>query len=217
MRQGIPVAPSETDKLFYDFASSAVLTRTTLETYITLAEVFFDPTNDDELEFNHALWQLSGFILRENLFESDRAPESLVESSVTLLEQLRERLRNTEIFNVLTPGQQREVLRGVRKRDWSQAASAAGFGERQLRLMYQYTSSYVHSDGLSGAQLKSVQTAQEQIEFIEGHMFIVVTVLAKMILQYAEFFPESLDVCNNNSEAFSTAKMISEAALLLDI
>jgi hypothetical protein len=58
-------APEPDGASFYDFASTGVLTRATLETYLIMFEVFFEPTTDDEREFRHALWLLSGFGIRE--------------------------------------------------------------------------------------------------------------------------------------------------------
>ncbi len=73
LRQGsrAPVSSSQGEAVIYDFASVSVLARTILDTYFTMFEVFFEPANDDDLEYAHALWQLSGFIIRENYIPSD--------------------------------------------------------------------------------------------------------------------------------------------------
>ena len=58
-----PVAESAGGANFFDFASITVIARAALETYLTMFEVFIDPIDDDEFEFRHSLWQLSGFIV----------------------------------------------------------------------------------------------------------------------------------------------------------
>lgn len=217
LRQGTkaPLLSSEEGAFFYDFPSVTVLTRAALETFLTLFEVFLEPTTEDEAEFNHALWQLSGFVIREDFIPSDPRLQERVPNLQKEIQEMRTRLQKTTKFRSLKPGEQRDVLKGKRKRDWPSVAEAAGFGEQTIRRWYSYYSGYVHADGLSGAQIVSVQTAQDQIEFIEMHMLTVIVVLSKMILGYAKKFPEARAVCDNNPNTFYLAEIFSRAASLL--
>jgi len=199
---------------FYDFPSVTVLARSVLETYLTMFEVFFEPTNDDELKFSHALWQLSGFAIREKFPISDPEYQKQAADFQREIEAMRDRIKSTEKFKSLSSGEQRTVLKGKRKRDWTRAR-AAGFGEQTIRQIYSYQSAYVHADGLSGAQIVSLPTAQDQIEFIEMQMRIVMIVLSKMIIQYAKKFPESRAICDGNPDTFRMAKVWSGAVSLL--
>lgn len=214
LRQGTraPLRSSEEGAFFYDFASVAVLTRAALETYLALFEVFLEPTTEDEFEFNHALWQLSGFVIREDFVPSDPTLQNWVADSQKEIQQMRTRLQKTKKFGSLKRGEQRDVLKGKRRRDWPSVAKAAGFGEQTVRLMYAYYSGYVHADGLSGAQIMSAQTAQDQIQFIERHMHTVMIVLSKMIVEYVKKFPEAKAVCDKNADTFYLAEILSGAA-----
>lgn len=217
LRQGTkaPLPSLEEGAFFYDFPSVTVVTRAALETFLTLFEVFLEPTTEDEAEFNHALWQLSGFIVREDFVPSDPTLQDRVSNSQKEIQQMRTRLRRTKKFNSLTPGQQKDVLRGKRKTDWRKVARAAGFGEQTIRRWYAYYSGYVHADGLSGAQIVSAQTGQDQIEFIQTHMLTVMVMLSKLIIGYAGKFPEARAVCNNNPDTHHLAQVLSGAASLL--
>lgn len=217
LRQGtrIPVPYSTQGSSFFDFPSVTVLARTVIETYLTMFEVFFQPATDDDFEFNHALWQLSGFIIREKYPISDLEYQEQMVDSKEEIEEIKERIKNTQKFETLKSGEQRSVLKGKRRRDWSYVAREAGFGEQFIRQVYGYQSGYVHADGLSGAQIESLPTREEQIEFIEIQMRIVQVVLAKMVVQYAEKFPEAQSVCEDNREVFRVAKVLSGAARLL--
>ena len=208
----IPVPYSTRGSDFRDFPSAIVLARAVLETYLTMFEVFFEPDNDDEREFRHALWQLSGFVIREEWVAT--RTQSQVAGQIEEIQKMRDCLQDTKKFSSLKPGEQREVLKGKRKRDWVSTAQAAGFGKQTIRLIYRYQSGYVHADGLSGAQIISLQTPQ-QIEFIESQMHIVMIVLSKMIYQYAEKFPEARAICAGNPDAFHKAKVWSGAAEIL--
>ncbi len=115
---------------------------------------------------------------------------------------------------MLTSKKQQNVLNGKRlQRDWAAIAEAIGFGEQTLRQMYNYYSGYAHADGLSGAQISV--PAQSQIEFIEAHMRTVMIVLSKIIIQYANKFPEAKAMCDMRPDAFHIAEVWSGAANLL--
>lgn len=189
---------------FLDHASIAVLTRAALETYLVLFEVFFEPASDDDSEFAHALWKLSGFVLRETYDPTGPTPPEV--------QALRARLQNTGRFRSLTLPQQRDTLRGRRDRDWSAVARAAGFGENTLRMLYKYYSGYVHADGLSGAQIADADTLKVQREHAFRHMQVVMIVLAKMILNYADRFAESRQVCGKRPTTYYLAQIYSGAA-----
>jgi hypothetical protein len=197
---------------FYDFASVIVLTRAALETFLTLFEVFFEPTTEDEFEFNHAFWQLAGFVVREGFIPSDPALKSQIPKLQREIDEMRTRIQKTKKFRSLKRGEQKNVLKGKRKRDWTSLAKAVGFGEQTIRRMYSYYSGYVHADGLSGIQVVTVKTAPEQIEFIEGNMYTVMILLSKMIIEYAKRFPEAEAVCDKNPDAFFQAEIWSGAA-----
>lgn len=213
MRQGTkaPLPSSTGGANFYDFASVAVITRAALETYLTLFEVFFEPANDDEFEFQHALWQLSGFIVRENYIPSDPTLQSQFANAQQEIQGFKNRLQKTAKFASMTPGERKEILKGKRKRDWTSVANAAGFGEQTIRRMYAYYSGYVHADGLSGVQIVIAKTAQEQIEHIEFHMVTMMVVMSKMIVEYAKKFPEAKAVCDKNPDAFYRADVLAQA------
>jgi hypothetical protein len=217
LRQGtkISIPYSIQGVFFYDFGSVAVLTRAVIETYLTLFEVFFEPATDDEFEFNHALWQLSGFIIREKFPSSDPNFEKQVSRAQEEIREIKIRLQRTEKFNSLTRKQQKDILKGNRRRDWKKVAKTAGFGHQTVRQMYAYYSGYVHADALSGVQLMGAETAQDQIEFIEIYMHTVMIILAKMVVEYSKKFSEAKAVCDKNPDVFYAAKVASQAISVL--
>jgi hypothetical protein len=204
-----PVPHSINGCSFFDFSSVAVLTRAVLETYLTMFEVFFEPTTDDEFEFKHALWLLSGFVLREDFVSLD----PIIQSQFTKeIQVMRTRLQKTKKYESLKPSEQRKVSKGMAIRSWKAIAKAAGFGELTIQQVYAYYSGYVHADGLSGTQIVTAKTAQDQVEHIEIHMRTIMIVLSKMILDYAKKFPEAKAACDKNPETFYLAEVLSGAA-----
>ena len=77
-------------------------------------EVFFEPPTDDEREFQHALWLLSGFAIRERTGPTEIIDDKRIAQSQQEIEEMRDRIRNTNKFASLSDKQQRWVLKGKR-------------------------------------------------------------------------------------------------------
>lgn len=218
LRQGTKApVPGPEGAFFYDLASVAVITRAALETYLTMFELFFEPITDDEREFRHALWLLSGFVIREDHVPYDPTLKDRVANSQREIEEMRARIQSTTTFASLTDRQKRNALKGKRPgKDFKERARAAGFGPESIRRMYQYFSGYVHSDGLSAAQIIQAETKDAQIEYIEGSMHLVMIVMSKMILEYKKIFPSAEAWCLAKPKALILAEVWSEAARRLE-
>lgn len=207
-----PVPRSGRGAFFFDFASIAVLTRAVLETYLTMFEVFFEQKSEDDFEFNHALWLLSGFVLRENIVPTDPKLRGAYVNAQKEISELRNRIQETKRFSRLKPSEQRKVLSGQRKRDWPSLAKESGFSERMIRHIYSYFSSYVHADGLSSTQIVSATTRQDQMTMMKSQMSVVMITMSKLIIAYADRFPEAKTACDMNAGAFHLAQVLSGAA-----
>jgi hypothetical protein len=103
---------------FYDFPSVTVLTRATLETYLTMFEVFFEPATEDEFEFKHALWLLSGFVIRENYISSDPALQHQFAKAQKEIQEMRNRIQKTKKYKSLKSGERRDVSKGKSIMPW---------------------------------------------------------------------------------------------------
>lgn len=207
-----PVPYSTKGASFFDFPSVAILTRAIFETYLTMFEVFFEPKTDDDFEFHHALWQLSGFIIRVDYTPADPRLQDEFTKAQNEIQEMKSRIQNTEKFKSLKSGEQRDVLKGKGLRSWKSVAKAAGFGEKTIQKMYTYYSGFVHADGLSATQIMAAQNRQDQVEHIEIHMRVIMLVLSKVIVEYAGKFPEAQTVCNNDPDAYQRAVIWSEVA-----
>lgn len=212
-----PVPESVGGASFLDHASVTVIARSAVETYLAMFNVFFEPMTDDEFEFRHAFWLLSGFQIREGFIPPDPDLQGRVDQMKEELKTIRARIQNTKAFGMFTPSQQRRLL-SLRwmPRKLSDIARAAGFGPGFFRLLYAYQSGYAHSDGLSGAQMMSSATRESQLRSIDSQMRIVVILLSKMILDYARKFPEAEAVCAADPDTLHAAVVWSGAASLVD-
>jgi len=193
---------------FFDQMSTMALTRVTLENYIRLYEIFFMPKNDDERIFIHSLWELSGFVIRECI-DNKYVSEEIVEKGLQDIEEIRKELGQTSEYQSLSDKEKKQINKGKKPNrfGWKTVAENAGIASETFFNTYQLLNSYVHSDGLSGAQLIAADTSDKQIEYIDMCMSLVMGVLSKMIHNYAETFPPSRVVCDNNPELFNKAEI----------
>lgn len=201
---------------FVDHSSITVIARAALEAYLTLFEVFVEPKTDDEREYRHACWLLSGFVLRENWKLSDHRLEERLAESRRQIKEMRERIKGTHAYKGLTSKQQRSVLCGKQQRgEMKLRLRRAGFGERFWRKVYAYQSGHVHADGLSATQILSASTTQDQDMLVEPSRLVAMVAMSKMILDYVSMFPEARDVAKANVATYTLAQVLSGAASAL--
>ncbi|MHB1455886.1 MAG: hypothetical protein ACYC0V_03120 [Armatimonadota bacterium] len=197
---------------FHDFASTAVVTRAAFESYLKLYEVFFEPKTEDEFEFVHTLWQLSGFIIRENWVPNNEELGPEFVNAQIEINDLKNRIRKTNKFKSFTDNQKKEILKGRSFRRRDEIAKAAGFGGMHFNKVYDYYSSFTHGDGLSGAQIMTAEDANTQLDFMDGQMLLILTVLSKIIINYTNTFEESRSISDNNPELYFRAQIWDKAA-----
>lgn len=205
-----PVPLSTCGSFFFDFASGAVVTRATIEAFLTLHEVFFASCTEDERELRYRVWQLSGFAIRDNLIPSDPDLQKLYADSQIDLAELRSQIQKTQAFSALPSGKKRRVLKGERlNRDFKSRLIDAGFGPTWGYRIYKFYSGYAHSDALSGAQIQIAATKAAQLEHIQLQMGIVMMILSRMIIEYAKAFPDANAAAEARPQALGLANILS--------
>ena len=193
-----------------DFPSVIVIARTVLESYVSMFEVFFEPSDDDEFEFQHALWQLAGYVFAEDYPVDDPSIQRQSQLAKNAAEDARNRLKATKVFSTKSVGAKRDALKGRRAgRDWESVARKAGFGEVHLKKVYKQYSGYAHSDGLSGQTFMFAD--REQINaFLDVVMYMSMACVSKMILGYAAKFPSVLRFCQQAETMYDFTERISQ-------
>jgi len=203
---------------FIDFASVAVITRATLETYLTMYELFFELISEDEQEFRHAYWLLSGFIVREKYLSNRPQAKSLFGDSLQEIEGLRLRIQKTSHYVSLTQKQKNKCLAAdLPKLSFEKRLESADLAPKFTRTIHQYLSGYVHSDGLIAIQISQAKSEAKQDEFIQGFMYIIMIVISKMILSYRKIFPSAEAYCLAKPEIFKLAETWSGTTQMLDL
>jgi hypothetical protein len=198
-----------------DFASVMVITRSIFETYLNLFETCIEPTSEDEFKYRHAVYELRGFLIRESplLVDPDLEMSMIVEQKLEEVETIRERVRETAFFQKLNSDQQKNTLEGklYPKRKFVEIAKAAGFGEQFIEKLYRYLSGYVHGDSLSIAQIADATNEQKR-SYIDTNLQRVMIIISKVILDYANLFPQAKAVCDEHPSEMRLVNMMADVA-----
>jgi hypothetical protein len=211
---------------FGDFASTAVLVRTMLETYLIFYYTYIDTMDNPPMrEFRYLSRVLYSLLQRQRYpVESPEAVQQL-DADRTVIEQVRSELQNNSVFlesEWLDSRRRREILeRGMCNgspppfQPWVEVATRAGLGLLYARTMYSFLSIHAHSGYIGTLQVRQVQTSEEQRESIEGALGVAAVITAKMVFSYCELFPEASEALDEMLDAARLAEIYAEASLRL--
>ncbi len=201
----------------FDFASVAVITRSILETYLTMFELFFEPTTEDEQEFRHASWLLTGFLIREKYISDHPREKAALGNWLYEVEELRLRIQKTSYFATLSARMQKRCLDGdLLNKSFGKQLEAAGFAPHFTLRAHRYLSGYVHSDGLVADQIKKAKSEEEQKSYIRSNMHLIMMVMSKMIISYKKMFPSAEACCMAKPDILRLAEIWSDTPRMLD-
>lgn len=200
----------------YDFSSGIVITRALFETYKVFHEVFIQPKTDDETTFRYCLWHLRGLAVQEGFDAQTDFGKAQLDASMRRITEMRETLKKTTTYINLSEKEQKNARRGKIPRSMRRSISHAGFSESSFSRMFDYSSSYVHSDGQCAIQIRSADTPQEQIRMFGYPILHAQIIISKLITTVSEKFEKAKAICTKNSDVFLLARSHAKVAEILD-
>jgi hypothetical protein len=209
--------PTPEGTYIFDFASVAVVTRAILETYLTMYELFFEPISEDEQEFRHTYWLLSGFVIREKYVSDRPSAKKSFGGLLHEIEELRLRIQKTSHYATLTEGTKKRCLAGdMPNKAFEKRLEAAGFAPKFTLRAHRYLSGFAHSDGLVAIQITQAKSEEDQKKYIRSYMHMIMMVMSKMILSYKKMFPSAEAWCMAKPEILRLAEIWSDTTRRLD-
>ena len=184
-----------------DFASIDVLTRASLEAFLTFHYVFYAPATKEGKNYQYWAYKAAGIAERQNVPASTEEFRQKLVADRKELNELREKLKSNAVFQSLTDNQRKRILRGEwRLKSWREIAIDAGFSEILASDMYKYLSGSAHSSFLSVDQAVKTQINKKEEEAISSSMGIMNAVIANMIREYCGLFSKAQDVLSKDCE-----------------
>ncbi len=184
-----------------DCASIDVLARASLEAFLVFHYVFYAPTTKEEKNYRYWAYKAAGIAERENAPASTKEYGQKQAAEKKELDKLRERLKSNTVFQSLTDNQKKQILRGRWKLpSWRAIAIDAGLSEMIASHMYSSLAGCAHSSMLSVVQMVEAHRDREEKELVNTSMGIMNVVMARMISEYCELFPQAKQVLNSDCQ-----------------
>lgn len=182
---------------YKDFGTVFVTTRAALESLLTFGDIFYLPKSDEEFEFKHNCWLVSGLLDLEGLFPEKNLTEVNKETILgnkIKIKELKDKIKINPSFLKLTDKQKKKVLEGNWKSEgWVQMAVNIGLDKDRIDGIYSFLCAHAHSGGLSGNQYNHLVVSNEDPQIEEPIEFTISVILANMINMFCELNPNSKD------------------------
>lgn len=175
---------------YCDFASIAVLTRASLETYVAFCFLFAAPSDVDTQQLRVEAWRLSALLTRQRL--PDPSPEAQARQATERpeIEQIVATLNANAAFQVLRGKDQQQILKGRWRTpySWEELASLfAWIPDKLFKASYGLLSSYAHADYLAAMHLHQSDASTRQE--LARHLLVQARMVASyLIFAYAWMF-----------------------------
>ena len=184
-----------------DFESIDVLTRASLEAFLTFHYVFYAPTTKEEKDYRYWCYKAAGIAERQDAPASTEEYKQKQAEEKKELNRLRDKLESNAVCQNLTQGQKKQILKGKWKLpSWREVAIDVGFNEKLVPNMYKRLSGSAHSSCLSVVQSVEIQKNGKQQGAISASIVIMNSVIANMIREYCGLFPRAQDVLSKDPE-----------------
>jgi len=200
-----------------DFASIDVLTRTSLEAFLTFHYVFYAPKAKEEKDYRYWAYKAAGVIERQDAPASTEENKWKKAEEKRELNKLRQQLEANVVFQDLTSNQKKLILKGRwRLQSWREIAIDAGFSKAIASHMYGLFSGRAHSSFLSVIQSVDIQINKGQREDISHSMSVMNSIMASMIREYCGLFPKAQEVLNKDSHGSGVVEWWIQIDRVLD-
>lgn len=177
---------------FVDYSSIAVLTRASLEAYLTFNFIFINTSNMEQSIFRYHCWDLAGYLERQNYQALSKESRDKKKREGQFIIEKMEILKGFDEYNRLSSKQKAQISKGYWKlgASWSDLAQGAKFNKEYFIDIYSFLCSYAHTGRLSALQIMQATELDTQKEF--GSLFSshCLVTLSKFLFDYTELVPE---------------------------
>jgi len=180
---------------FIDHGSIKVIARAVLENFIVFAQIF--GASDPEIcRFRHMTWKLSGLIDRQSMSASTLDNKSRLSAERLQIDQLSAEVKAHTVFQTLTNGARKAILKGDWKtgRSWQTLAKEAGLSEIYFRNIYSYLCGYSHSSYAAALQVGQAKDLADQSSLSSSMFGVMCLCMARFATLYASLFPSARTV-----------------------
>jgi tRNA A22 N-methylase len=198
------------DKLhqYVDHSSFKVIIRSILETYLAFYFIIIAPPTNAERRFRFNIWQLGGFLERQNSPVITAEGKLKLLSEKAIVEKMLSDVTSDPLYKKLDKDLKKKAREGEWRlgRGWPRLAAIADINQNYFKAVYRYLCGYAHSGHLSLFQIKQSESLESQTDHIKHVAGIGVMIMSHFCFAYSGLYPEA----GSALEADPEAKFIAE-------
>lgn len=230
--EGSPIPYQEEDGRNWDFSSISDIARSVIQTYLVFHHVFVDSEYEEEIQFKYFAWikdslqkrkELYPMHIYENLLKVESNQSELpdvmavMENDKKEANKIEEDMKNNPFYKKLTkstndPEQKKRQERY--KERITEGWLPGGWTHLQEKIpqlhklnVHQNLSQVAHCHYMHMRKIVFARSREEQLAECQFSYSILMVVLARLIFEYADIFPQSIEVLQKeeNLEAVAVA------------
>jgi hypothetical protein len=185
---------------YSDLASSYVLARALMETYLMTFYLNFESTNEDQCNFRALLYEMSGLFRRQSYSVDEKHGKKQLAAEMLQIEELKKRVVNNKYFQTLDPKRQRKLLTGSEAKEFSyeEILLKRGVKNGQVITLWKLYSNFAHSEYLSLIQLSDyIKNKQATVDALMSLIYEMIFILALQIVDLKSNFHSAMIAYNS--------------------
>lgn len=153
-----------------DIPSINILTRSIIESYLTLEYLYFNKESEEEKIFRYNIWKISGLMSRQGFNPEDKELKDKKANERKQIEELLSIIKESPKYNRLKPHQKKNLERfgNPRINSWGELLSLSKLRSSIFNISYSLYSNYAHSEYLSIIQIHENSNQTNSTHTIDG-------------------------------------------------
>jgi hypothetical protein len=172
--------------IVFDYSSAAVLVRVLYETYLKMYFIADPGATSGEREFRSQILELHAAKKRLNLIKTVSPESCRLGELQSIYDDLKAKVSSSESFAGLSKYERGFLTNDTEPRMlWSSVVidirKAAGISDSYHKSLYEFSSDYIHSDGLSLQQIQAVRSQKDSIALMRSPVGDTIVFLASSL------------------------------------
>lgn len=194
-----------------DTPSIFILTRSIIESFLTLEYIYIEDIPEEEKFFRFKLWEMSGLLSRQNFdTEGKKELEEKKQNEKELIEKIKKEIESHPKFSALGKQQIHKINTfGLpRIKSWIDMIDSSSLNTKPFKSSYKLFSNYAHSEFLSILQIKQSNLNISNKD-TQSSVNLSINTIKQIVCLTIEWlnknYPSAQAISNNLSEDLKTS------------
>jgi len=187
-----------------DYPSLFVLTRTLLESYVTLCYIYNNDKSDEEKIFRYKLWEVSGLISRQSWGNNLNEDSKRIKDAEKLnIEDIIDEIQKMPEYSSLDKSQLKKLQKyGLpRLYSWNELIEQSNVRKEIFSTSYSFFSSYAHTEYVSILQLSQCSINAKSAQNI-SNIQLCLNFVRMIVAMSIDFYLKNFESARNVFDTF---------------